>query len=392
MHNTDPNQKVKRVNEAIEKALITIANDTDTASAVSSFITAPKIEMQGEKRQLFSNPMGGDAFGMSRGFTDKFTKLQSEVSLEAIKRDYKYNPSNTFITGKDKSRLALRVIDTQQQITTAEDLHKALLKIKSGKTLQTLLALWAFSNQQGDFRFNGTRLSEIMETVLKKPASGYFNQKEKRDFTAVIHILRDLEIWLDENVQELDDKGRKKDMVRRDYYRLVDIRGAVYAKDKDGKVDDSVIVKLYGELLPNFNKGIMRGRLYSRGLLWLDANKDERAILLGYKLQTRIDQIRQGRNGSNNAVVEERLYIDTTRKQLVEWGDYAKTDLINPTEANKQLANTLNKLVEVRVLRDYTPKKITTDNSLRIRLWPHPLVETLSVPEEEKGQLLGVST
>lgn len=46
MHNTDPNQKVKRVNEAIEKVLSSVASEANTASAVSSFITTPKIEIQ----------------------------------------------------------------------------------------------------------------------------------------------------------------------------------------------------------------------------------------------------------------------------------------------------------------------------------------------------------
>lgn len=388
--NNRNSQTPSRVSGALDNTLGSVAS-ASIGTATVSVIDAPKIEIQPERRQLFSNPMGGDTFGMSRRLADNFTRLQTEVTLDKVKAGYRYN-GKTFTTGDGEKKLSLRITDTGQHITTAEDFHKALLKIKSGKTLQTLLALWAFANQQGDFRFNGTRLSEIMETVLKRPTTGYFNQKEKRDFTAVIHTLRDLEIWLDENVQEVDDRGKKKDMVRRDYYRLVDIKGAVYAKDKEGNVDDSVIVKLYGELLPNFNKGIMRGRLYSRGLLWLDANKDERAILLGYKLQTRIDQIRQGKRGDTNAVSEEKLYIDTTRKQLIEWGDYTKTEQINPTEANKQLTNTLQKLIEANVLRDYTPKKITTDNSLRIRLWPHPLVETLGLPEGEGGQVLGVST
>lgn len=320
--------------------------------------------------QLFSNEIGQrDVFGISRRFTDNLTKITDKMTPEAVKESYKYH-GKTF---KVNDKLGLRIIDTGNKITNVDDFYNALLKIKSGKALQTLLALWYYSNKQGSFSFNGTRLSEVMETVLKLPTTGYYTQDQKREFTNAVHILRDFEIYLDEEVKERDDKGRKKNMVRRDYYKLINLIGAVYAKKRDGIVDESVIVKLYGELLPSFNKGIMRGRLYNRGLLELDANKDERAILLGFKLLTRFDQLRQGRNGRTNAIVDDQLYIDTTRKQLIEWGDYEKTELTNPREASKQLQRTLEKLVNIKCLHKYTPAKITTDNALRIRLYPRPL-------------------
>jgi len=129
---------------------------------------------------LFKNPIDTErAFGISRKFADSFNSLTSEITPEQVKESYKYN-GKTF-KGK-KGNLALRVIDDKQEIQTAEQFYNTLEGIKSGKVLQTLLALWNYCNQQGSFIFSGTRLNKIMRTVLKSK-TGNYSQKEKRAFT-----------------------------------------------------------------------------------------------------------------------------------------------------------------------------------------------------------------
>jgi len=333
-----------------------------------------------KQTQLFNNPTDTKrAFGISREFADKFNKLTDEITPEQAKESFKYD-GKTF-KGK-KGDLALRVIDDKQEIKTAEQFYNALARIKSGKVLQTLLALWNYSNQQGSFVFSGTRLNKVMRTLLKTK-TGNYSQEQKRAFTEAIHRLRDFEIYLDQTITDTDEKGRKQKVIKRDFYKLIDLTGATYAKhNKDiidpktgrvirakGTADESVIIKVYGELLPKFNKGIMRGRLYSRGLLELDANKDERAILLGFKLLTRFDQLRQGAKG-NDLVADDHLFIRIDRKTLIEWADYKQTDEVNRGVANQHLIKTLNKLIEINCLRDYEPKKLTTSDDLKITLYP----------------------
>jgi hypothetical protein len=181
---------------------------------------------------------------------------------------------------------------------------------------------------------------------------------------------------------------------------LIDLVGATYAKRKQdfvapdtghlifrkGDADETVIIKLYGELLPRFNKGIMRGRLYSRGLLELDANKDDRAILLGFKLLTRFDQIRQGAKGKD-LVKDENLFITLDRKTLIEWADYKQTDGLNKTIANQCLAKTLDKLIEIKCLRDYQPRELTVSDDLRITLYPHEIALKLPDPTDGTPEL-----
>lgn len=348
------------------------------------------IEIKGtEQISLFSNPIDTErGFGIARKFSDKLNKLTTEITPETAKESYKYG--KTF-KGKNND-IALRVIDDSNQIQTPEQFYHALERIKSGKVLQTLLALWAYANKQGNFVFSGTKLSKIMQTLLKTK-SGYFDQPAKRDFTEAIQRLRDFEIYLDEEITDTNDKGKKKQVIKRDFYKLIDLVGATYAKRskdykdpntgeiifKKGTADESVILKLYGELLPRFNKGIMRGRLYSRGLLELDANKDERAILLGFKLLTRFDQLRQNRLGKDGTS-DDKLFIKTTRKTLIEWADYRQTDEVNKGVANQHLIKTLDKLIDIKCLRDYQPRVIKTNDDFKITLYPHQIA--IRLPEE----------
>lgn len=374
---------------------VTITPEPEEIIGVSALPTTPK------QATLFSNPIDNNrAFGISRTFSDKLKRLTEEITPENVKESYRYGDKKTFMSKDDKGNdLALRVRDEKGVITNEQEFYDALAKIKSGKTLQTLLALWAYSNERGSFYYNGVRLSKVMSTVLKT-SGGYFTQPQKREFTEAIHQLRDFEIYLDETITDSDDRGRKKQVIKREFYRLIDLVGATYAKrskdlvdDETGKViakkgsaDESVIIKLYGELLPRFNKGIMRGRLYSRGLLELDANKDERAILLGFKLLTRFDQMRQAKKGSKDAVKDANLYLCLDRKTLIEWADYKQTDEMNSTVANHQLIKTLDKLVAIKCLRDYEPKQITTDDHLKIKLYPHPIALKTNLIEEKKDK------
>lgn len=363
-------------------------------------------DTQAKQRTLFNNPIDTKrAFGMSREFTDNLKRLTDEITPEQAEESFKYD-GKTF-KGK-RGDLALRVIDDKQEIKTAEQFYNVLARIKSGKVLQTLLALWNYGNQQGSFVFSGTRLNKVMRTLLKTK-TGNYSQEQKRAFTEAIHRLRDFEIYLDQTITDTDEKGRKQKVIKRDFYKLIDLVGATYAKrNKDiidpetgrvirakGTADESVIIKVYGELLPKFNKGIMRGRLYSRGLLELDANKDERAILLGFKLLTRFDQLRQGAKGKD-LVIDDNLFIKTDRKTLIEWADYTKTDTSDKWTANKHLIKTLNKLKEIKCLRDYEPKKLTTDDALKITLYPSAIAlrppakddQTLKIeaPTDQTGQ------
>jgi len=336
------------------------------------------------KVKLFSNSksISDEAFGISRVFPDKLNQIISELNQENASESFK-NSKTTFKTKNNST--ALRITGTNEQIETAEQFYKALEKIKSGKVLQTLFALWSYSSDVGSFVFRDVKLTKIMGKVLNSK-DGTFNQPQRKEFTEAIQKLRDFEIFLDQTITEKDERGRKKQFVKRDFHRIIEISSAVYSKRKNdvvdedtgdiifrkGEADDSVILKLNGELLPNLNKGIMRGRLYSKGLLKLDANKDEKAILLGFKLSTRFDQLRQGARGQD-LVNEDNLFIKTTRKNLIEWAGYNKTDNWDKWSANRHLKNTLDKLIEAKLIKSYKEKDFSTNDNEIITILPYPV-------------------
>ncbi len=360
---------------------------------------------EGKQRTLFNNPIDKNAFGISRRLVDNLNKLIENITPEQVKKSYQY--SGNIFKGKDKqgNELSLKVIDEKEEIKTAEQFYNALAKIKSGKVLQTLLALWSYGNEQGSFIFSGTRLNKVMKTILKTK-TGNYSQEQKRAFTEAIYRLKNFEIHLDQTITDTNEKGKKEKVIKRDFHKLIDLTGVIYAKrnkdliDKEtgeiikakGTADESVIIKLYGELLPKFNKGIMRGRLYNRGLLKLDANKDERALFLGFKLLTRFDQLRQGARGKD-LIDDNNLYIKLDRKTLIEWADYKQTDEVNKGVANQHLIKTLNKLIEINCLRDYNPKEITTKDDLQITLYPHPIAlkkdKQIQPPEQTRQDKTG---
>lgn len=329
--------------------------------------------------KLFPNPIDNErSFGITRELADHINKLHSAITPESARKSYRHS-GNEFKEGS----CALRVVDDKEEIQSVEQFVEALMRIKKGQVFQTFLALWYYANLQSNFYFNGVPLQKIMRCVLNPGPNGYFTQAQRREFTKAIHYLRDLEIFLDQTITDKDDRGRKKKVIRRDYFRLINLDWTTYAKrkkdvidpetgkviHKKGEADESVILRLTGELLPKFNKGKMRGRLYSKGLLELDANKDERAIFLGFWLSTRFDQLRQGQRGE--------VCIQVDRKTLIERAGYIKTNNEDRWLANQYLIKTLNKLIEVGVLRNFEPKIFTTDDDLRITLYPAPITSQL---------------
>ena len=67
--------------------------------------------------------------------------------------------------------------------------------------------------------------------------------------------------------------------------------------------------------------------------------------------------------------------------------DYKQTDETDKWVANQHLTKTLNKLIEIKCLRDYQPRKLTTKDDLQIILYPHPIAIKLPEVEAEAPKL-----
>ena len=345
------------------------------ATAMASDITAKNPVLQEIYQSgLFPNPINPNSeFGVTRAFADELNRAIDIINPETAQKNY--NPVDTNPTIRNNN-VAVR-LRQREQITNATDFYKAFSQLTTPKAIQTTLALWQYATSKGSFYFNGVRLSKIMESVLGNK-TGYFTQDQRREFTKAIHTIRDFEIELDKPIIDKDDKGRKKKMIKREYVRLLDITGAIYAKGRDGKVDDSVIVKLYGELLPNFNKGAIRARAYPNQILSLDANKDSTAIKLGYKLLTRFSQLQTDQR-------DKEVIVKLKRKTLIEWGEYQQTDKKDRWTASNILTKSLNKLIEKEIIKSFTPNSIPTDDDAVISFYPYPSTEN-KIKEDNKNK------
>lgn len=365
--------------------------------------TPDKTALIPKQASLFPNEISLEHFGITRLFADGFSKTIKEITPDKAKEGYKLHGKTFKFKTKDTNiETSIRIIDRDERITDADQFSKELLKLKDAKTIKTLEGLWAYANQQGSFHFKGVRISDILETMgYKKPKKGY-TQGQRKELTTIINFLRDIEITLDREIKDKNERtGRVKSFIKSEYFKFIDLYGTTHAKrikdikDDKGNIiynkgdkDESVIIRLFGELLPRLNKGIMRGRLYSKGLLQLDANRDNKAIVLGFWLATRFDQLR-GAGGADKGKQKPESFIvlRTDRGELIERADYTKTDKENKSRASGFLKNTLDKLIEAKILSRYDPKEITTDDSQKITLYPTGAgtAPLLTEPETDGG-------
>lgn len=358
----------------------------------------PKIQKQAS---LFPNLISLESFGIPRAFADGLNKTLKAITPANAKASYRLHGKAFKFKTKDTGiETGIRIIDRDERITDADHFSKELLRLKDAKTIKTLAGLYAYANKQGSFHFKGVRISNILEIMeYKKPKKG-FTQGQRKELTTIINFLKDIEITLDHEVKDKDEKtGKVKSFIKTEYFKFIDLYGTTHAKrikdvkDEQGNIiyskgdaDDSVIIKLFGELLPRLNKKIMRGRLYSKGLLQLDANRDNRAIVLGFWLATRFDQLR-GAGGADKAKQkpDSQIVIEIDRRELIERADYTETDKDNKSMASKVLKNTLDKLIEVNILSRYEPNEINTDDSQHIKLYPAKSAHLLKEPEPDGG-------
>jgi hypothetical protein len=330
----------------------------------------------GRQMTLFPNPIPSNFFGVVRGLADNFNRALHNIDREQAKQSYKTRGREYKISESE----AIRITDTG--IKDADQFAERLMQLKDAKIVKTLLTLNAFANEQGSFLFKGVRLSALMELAnLKKPKAGY-TQKQREQFSEAINFLKDLEITLEYDIKDKDEKGKIVEDRRRDYFKILTLYGTTHSKHtkdiidkktgaviyKRGEADTKIIKRLTCELLPRLNKSLIRGRLMPKAFLTLDAGRDERAILLGYKLAVRFDQLRGV--GKRKQKDNSEIVITIDRDKLIEWADYTLTDADNKSRASHLLQNTLKKLIEADIISRYIPETISTIDGQQISIYP----------------------
>lgn len=348
------------------------------ARAPVRFKTDPTARRPGQL-SLFPNDIPEGRFGIVAPFADRFKRLTDDITEESARADYEASSRagrGLIFRGQERNDWALQ--HTGEGIDGPAQAYREIERLRSPAVVKGVLTLWNSANERGTFEFRGTRLSHIMRAGGYAPTStGQYTQAQKREFTSTLYALERWRFYIDRDVRDTDDDGREQDMVERRFFSILAIERALHAKRRDGTADESVIVRLWGELLPRLNKALERGRSYPKTLLRLDAGRDGAALLLGFKLSTRIDQLRQ----SDRA---EPLTLSYELGELVKLAgrtkDYPKLiERQRRYKIRQALARDLKKLVEIGCIGGYEPERLPLDDLDRVTI----LAPKLSLPAPE---------
>jgi len=355
------------------------------APAPVRFKTNAKAQRRGAGQlTLFPNDMPPGYFGVAADAADRFKHLADDITEESAAADYEASSRTgrgLIFRSQERRDYALQLTGkASEAIAGPAQAYSEIEKLRSPAVVKGVLTLWNCANERGAFRFRGTRLSHIMRAGGYKPTStGQYTQDQKREFTSTLYTLQNWRIYIDRDTKDTDDSGRLQDMIERRFFSLLEIERALYAKRRDGTPDESVIVRLTGELLPGLNAELKRGRPYPKALLGLDAGRDGQALLLGFKLSTRIDQLRQGNR-------PEPLTLTYELGELIRLAGRAK-DYPHLIERQRRykirqaLARDLKKLVAIGCIASFDPERLPLDELERVTIW----APTLSLPAPTPG-------
>lgn len=321
---------------------------------------------------LFANSKDIDtskAFGIPKSLSDGLSRVIRNANRESAETQYRSsNRTSTFRTGGVRNT-ELNVDALALGIKAADQFAVQLMRIKDAKILQTFCALWKYANVQDSFQFRDVPVSEVMEIVLKKNEKTNFSVDDRRHFTQALQYLAALTITLQIQTERSNKKGKKQTVLQEEkgvkLFRLISeyaLKKQYQKLPKDQLTDDhfdkTVITKFSGELLPDYNRNFNgRSNIYYDALLKMDANKDQKAVVLGFALQTRFNQLQN----KDKPVLMERGY-------LIELCDYQKTDQAKTAIGTKLLRNVLNKLKDNGLTGRY--ENLTNTNSDKVVIYP----------------------
>ncbi|GAB3754812.1 hypothetical protein [Spirosoma pomorum] len=364
--------QAKGVLAALRRTLLTIRGDLPIE--INEPTTIPR---------LFSNSkdLKPNEWAMPKFLADNLSRLIKDITLGRAISQYEA-VSNRTRNHKPSFKVLNRNTETeflynpeQVAINTAEEFANQLLKLKDAKVLQVFFALWKWASRHDRATFKDVPLSELMALCLKTTKENKFNTKDRREFSDILEYLASMTITesiLGERVNKRT--GKSKPELREEKGVRVFHMEATYSIKKEFRAlpktdldqgvhfDKTVITRFSGTLLPNkshlFNQ---RASIFFDNLLQLDANKDSKAIVLGFHLQTRFNQL-----------MDKSQPIELDRDFLIHLCDYQKTNQAKPSQATKQLRNNLDKLINVGIISGYSG--LTNTDTDRVKLVPPKLM------------------
>ncbi|GAB3983186.1 hypothetical protein GCM10028806_56130 [Spirosoma terrae] len=324
-------------------------------------------------------------YGVPKYIADGLNRVIKSMSNNAILTQYEQgnfaktrnNPSYKVPSANKRAETEIVFDRERVTIAGAKQFAERLLKIKDAKVLQTFFALMKYANIKDTSRFIDVPISEVMEIVLKSTGDCKFNSAQRREFSEIVEYLSTISMNLNYIGEEVNKKtGKSKPVLQEEkgvkLFRMI----ATYSVKKpfqslskeelkEEHFDKTVITKFSGEILPNHGHLFTtRASIYFDSLLKLDANKDAKAVLLGFLIQTRFNQLS-----------DKEKCIELDRAYLVQQCEYERTDNTKPSKATKQIANALDKLLKGGIISKYVG--LTNNNADKVRIYP-PLAKAIA--------------
>lgn len=295
---------------------------------------------------------------------------------------------------KKRDEIEFVVEPGKREITAAERFADRLMSLKDAKVLQTFFGLVKWVNNKDTSLFKDVPVSEIMSLVLKSSESNKFNKRQRQEFSEVLDLLSSLTITISVIGEQRNMRtGKGKPALQEErgvkLFRMI----PVYSLKQEFQslpeeqqldhlhFDKTVITRFSGEFLPGY-PGLFtqRSNIYFDSLLELDAGRDATAIVLGFYLQTRFNQMGfypQTKDESSEEPKPDKAikgkservrYVELDRAFLINLCEYQKTNQTKPSQATKQLAKTLDKLKASKIITKY--EGLTNNDADKVRIYP----------------------
>ncbi|AUD07024.1 hypothetical protein [Spirosoma pollinicola] len=349
------------------------------ALAISNGVDVENEPIDQLKARLFPNSkdLTSKQWAMPKFIADSLSKVIKGVNRDRAIDQYTASSANPRAR-KSSFKVAGRETETEfifdperLAISTAEQFADRLMELRDAKVLQTFFALMKYANIHDTAAYREVPISDVMELVLKPSGENKFNTPQRREFTEILEMLAAMSITVSIIGEQVNKKtGKGKPVLKEEKgVKLFRLEATYSVKkefqsipkeslSKDLHFDRTVINRFSGELLPGKSHLFgARASVYFDSLLHLDANKDAKAILLGFQFQTRFNQL-----------MDKNQCIEYDRGYLIDLCDYAKTNQTKPSKATKQIENNLDKLIKAGIISGYSG--LTNIDTDRIKIRP----------------------
>ncbi len=301
-----------------------------------------------KENTLFPNIIPEETFAIPSKISDAHAQLLT-IHPDDLSRYYESKGIVVYVNNK-AIIFKNQTLENNGYAVTCQEFVDSIEKWFEPRTLQHWCALWNWCSENRSFFLPYIPINDILETVYTLPKDGQFKMRERKAFSTSLNLFHNTSIEMPVIVEKEIQNGKKKKEEAVKMIRLLNLDLA--KKNKKG----DVYLKIAGEVLPGFNPGKYRGRIFPKGIFLLNANREGNRIPLAYRICNRFDQM----NG---------LDLHWSIKDLIIAAGLEATYEHDKHDGCSKLTRNLNRLVEVKCIGGFKPSKISATWNKTITLY-----------------------